>query len=269
MAPKKPTDTSSDAKALDNPESTDDPTKGTPSTSEQPKKAPDTYKKTQVETILQQASEDNHKNIIIPKDTILSDEIVGKILKQFADAFGLSYITATVAVLLLFLKGAANKGTPDSLSAEVRDGDGKIVSCDKYTLMFAYRTNTKNVFLRRLAETIANSISTFAQKNNLEGDLSKQINNKLKAKNETILTPKERAWCSSFNQNNPTMEGDPDLKRVASLLSLDLEEKFRKSNPSKKSSTKPSPKKQGNVKKGGKKSDKNLPQTKASKKKKK
>lgn len=210
--------------------------------------------KRSVSEILSEASTGNHSNVIIPKSTQISEEIVGKIIATFSDAFGLSYITGTIAIYLLFLNGAANKGAPESLTVTVKDSVGINTVCDKFTLIYAYRLHTKNIYLRRLAETLSTQISKFAEHYSFEGDLCKQINNRLKSKNETPLSIKEKSWCSSFNQNNRFMEQDQDLKRVNSLLASDLTIKFESKAPKPKSVTKPkknkpSPKKPGQGKK--------------------
>lgn len=148
---------------------------------------------------------------------------------------------AIQAVFLLFLSGAANRGTPESLGMTVLDLNGNEVKVVKGDIMFFYRTATGNQHLRRLAESVADEISTFAETHNLSGDLANQINRQIIAsasdENPTEkLNRKEKAWCWSFNQDNPKLETDPNLKRLGILLAKDLENKF--SSKKKQASTK-------------------------------
>lgn len=139
---------------------------------------------------------------------------------------------------------------PDSLKVTVFDENKNSIDAPQARgdLLYFYRSLTGNNFLRRLAECIADDISKFAEKNNLSGDLAQQIDRHLRGcepdesgKRPAKLTPKERAWCSSFNQENPTLDSDADLKvRLGNLLAQDL---VRKTSSSKtKQRTKPAEK---------------------------
>ena len=85
--------------------------------------------------------------------------------------------------------------------------------------MFYYQTETGNYHLRRYAEAIRNHISEFAELMNIPGDLATlatQINYRLKAEGLPTLTDKQKSWCSSFNQENPTRPST--FARVSVLL---------------------------------------------------
>ncbi len=52
-------------------------------------------------------------------------------------------------------------------------GNEENMPISKADLMYFYKLRTGNPYLIRLAETLADDISTFAELNGLEGDLSK------------------------------------------------------------------------------------------------
>lgn len=168
----------------------------------------------------------------------LSDEIVTNIVETLSDSFGIKNNVITMsAIFLLFLKGAANAGTPNTIEIEVIDDDGKKVSITKNDLLYAYNRHTNNKFLRRLAETLAPAIGKYAESNQLSGDIAEKINTKILSKKpkegevyEPILSSKERAWCNSFGQNIP------DLAEISSRLPRLLAEDYlsRFSKPKKK-----------------------------------
>lgn len=59
------------------------------------------------------------------------------------------------------------------MAVEVFVEDSVRVTVQKYDLMSIYKAVTGNNFLRRLAETLAPKISSFAEAKNLQGDLAK------------------------------------------------------------------------------------------------
>lgn len=142
-------------------------------------------------------------------------EQVKLILKRMADLFGLTEAAAFVATALLFLKGAANKGAPSTMAVDVFGEDGARVTVQKYDLMSIHKAVTGNNFLRRLAETLAPQISSFAEAKNLQGDLAKSINNTLVARRSggPSLSAKEKAWSNSFCQKCVGLE--TEAPRVA------------------------------------------------------
>jgi hypothetical protein len=166
-------------------------------------------------------------NTLPPKiDTKITDKQVNGIIRSLAEANQIGPLRALHLVYLLFLKGAANKGAPDSLGATIIV-QGDKVEMKKGDLMSAYKTHCKNNHLRRLAEYLATPISNFASANNLPGDLFPQVFSLL-TRDEEPLSIEERAWCSSFNQkNNDCLTLHP---RVASLLSVEYRLKFQKNN---------------------------------------
>jgi hypothetical protein len=131
----------------------------------------------------------------------LTEKEIREIYDRFSVHIGVPLQFAIVAIYILFLKGAANTGTPTSLEIEILDEHGCKITVTKNDLVFIYKKVTNNSFLRRLAESLAVNICMFAEYRNLSGDLANKINTKLISKKEPPLTLKERAWCSSFCQN--------------------------------------------------------------------
>lgn len=141
--------------------------------------------------------------------------------------YGLHPSIGLTGVMLLYLKGAANLNTPDSLSVTVLS-HGTEVRVNKGALLHAFQKVTKTRYVRRLAEHLRDNISKFAEANSIPGDLAQQLNTVLLSKDKMGLTIKQRAWASSFNQGNPSLETDPDLVVVAQLLARDYDFKFKK-----------------------------------------
>lgn len=157
--------------------------------------------------------------------SLLSQDTVTAIITRVANTFQVPLKTAFTAIALLFLKGAANKSAPPSMSVDIRAGD-KAISVSKYDIQSAYSATTGNPFVRRLAETMATPISQFAEANHLQGDLAVSINNAMIAKDEDPLSAKEKAWASSFCQKNPDIQ--TEAPRVARYLALDYQKRFDK-----------------------------------------
>lgn len=187
----------------------------------------------------------------------LTDEIVKKIIAKMAMSKGVPYQAMHNSVLMLMLMGAGSSGSPDSLKITTSyetETNGKAMegtfTTTKGELLNAYNSETKNKYLRRMAEFLANESSSFAEKNNLIGDLANQLNIYRLAEGHPPLTPKQKAWASSFNQNNPKLESDAELLDVAKLLAKDFMTKFRNPNKSnnKKAAKRASPKRQGQPK---------------------
>jgi hypothetical protein len=156
----------------------------------------------------------------------LDSKTVSRIILAISDSYGIPQTVAYIGIILLFLKGAANAKTPDSLSVKVTH-EGTDTEIQKYALFYNYKMICKNNFLRRLAESLKNKISQYAEANSLDGDLASQINKRLLAEGKDPMTLKQKAWCSSFNQNNPIMEKDPNLLVVSQLLAKDFNFKFK------------------------------------------
>lgn len=157
---------------------------------------------------------------------------VNSLITQFGDQMGLDKNTAFIAIALLFLKGAANKGTPNTMSIMVHTSETQ-TEVTKADLVYLYKKIHKNMHIRRLAESMAELISKYAEAQGLAGDLAKKINITLLRKKEPTLTRKEAAWCSSFCQSNPKVEGVSE--RLAGLLSEDYLSRFQP-QPSKRGS---------------------------------
>lgn len=129
------------------------------------------------------------------KKASMSQEQVSKVLDTLSSTFDMPKTLATVAVILLFLLGAAS-GTPVTLSVNVG-----VWEISKRDLLNAYTLVTNNKFLRRMAEAMAVTIGKYAEKNGLKGELAQKITIAYKAETGENLSARELAWCSSFNQN--------------------------------------------------------------------
>lgn len=171
--------------------------------------------------------------IVAPKfrKNTVSEEEIQKIIMNISINLGSEPALVLIGTYLLFLQGAANTGTPPTMGVEV--GDGKYIT--KRNLLDACKSVTGNEFIRRIAETLAIPIGEYAEKNNLEGELSKKINNLVKATNNgQSLSMKEKAFCSSFSQNIPDLETLVS-PRLAQLLAEDYKQRFeniKKKTPS-------------------------------------
>lgn len=170
------------------------------------------------------------------------------IVKHLAACNELTPEEALAAIYRLFLKGAANKGTPNSLSVTITTKDGTDKRIAKQDLIMSYKKFTGNLFLRRMAEFLATNISEYAEKHQLDGDLVVSISSILKEEEEP-LTMMERSWASSFNQNNKKLL--EKSSRLEKLLARDKSIRFpRKSTPKGSSPRKPGPGKRKGGKKG-------------------
>lgn len=158
--------------------------------------------------------------------TEIGKENVYAILNRLCTLYGLNETTAFIAVALLLLKGAANKGAPTTMFVQVTAIDGKLVDVTKQDLMQCYSAVTKNNFLRRLAETLSTEISKFAEVKGLKGDLHLAANNYYVAKGEPPLNAKERAWANSFCQTNEAVE--TEAPRIAKFLAQNYFDRFKK-----------------------------------------
>lgn len=158
--------------------------------------------------------------------SVITNEEVNKIIKRLGDIFGLQPMTAFVAVAMLFLKGAANKGAPSQMRVDVLDHEGTVVTVQKHDVAQVYSAVTGNNFLRRLAEKLSTQISRFAEAHKLQGDLAQSIETALIAQEEEPLTLKEKAWASSFCQKNPLLS--QEAPRVARYLAIDYQKRFSK-----------------------------------------
>ncbi len=96
------------------------------------------------------------ENPNIPKKETISEQTILAIIQSIADAFAIPTGTALEAVFYLFLKGAANKGTPNSLTVKVHN-EGTEVEISKEDLLYFYKIQTKNTYVRRLAESLASA----------------------------------------------------------------------------------------------------------------
>jgi hypothetical protein len=156
------------------------------------------------------------------KQSAMTEEAVTKVLELLCKSLELELVPVLAGVCLLFLKGAASDGSPLSLSVEVMGRD-----ITKKDLIYCYEMVTGNKYLRRMAEAMAVSISQYAEKNGLYGDLGKRILTRHRAATGETLTPKELAWCSSFCQDLPDLATFAS-ERVVKLLAEDYDSRFSK-----------------------------------------
>lgn len=169
------------------------------------------------------------------KKSLIKNEEISQIILHVAQTFQIEPAIALIAIHLLFLKGAASEGTPQSLSVDVA---GRTIS--KRDLIYAYEKTTGNNFIRRLAESMAISIGKYAEANGLRGELAQRIEVNLRVAEEPPLTPKEAAWCSSFSQAIPNLT-DFSGERVTKLLAEDYSRRFgggKRTQPDKKKTEK-------------------------------
>lgn len=138
------------------------------------------------------------------KQDKVSDEELEKIITIIATKFGIQRKYALVAFILLFLKGAASNNKLDDLSVEIK---GTRIS--KKDIKMATQQILNNINLRKIAESLAIQIGKYAEENGLSGDLANRIDKLIEEEHFVIqppLSPKERAWCSSFSRNIPDLD---------------------------------------------------------------
>ena len=121
---------------------------------------------------------------------------------NLSNSLGVPIRGILILIYQLFLKGAANKGAPGSLSSTINSPNGENMTMLKEMLLYKYKMFCKNAHLRRLAELLASDISSFAFSKKLQGDLTPKIAALIRP-GEEPLSLEERAWSSSFNQKNP------------------------------------------------------------------
>lgn len=155
----------------------------------------------------------------------LEDEQIERIIARLAHRMYLTPFTAFCAIALLFLKGAASKTAPDKMFVEVRAIDNKLIKVTKGEIMQVYQEVTENRFIRRLAESLAVQICTFAERNNMKGDLAFNLEIEEVSEGREPLTPKEQAWANSFCQHVKDLEklASPRLRQ---LLNKDYQSRF-------------------------------------------
>jgi len=148
-----------------------------------------------------------------------SSEEIAIYMENMGVSFGLSPSQIFLAVVLLFNKGAANKGTPSTMSVEVF---GREIS--KNDMLYHYKRTFGTTYIRRLAESMSPEIGTFSQIHKIPGDLARRINVRLLQEGEPTLTVTEAAWASSFHQGNDNLSNISD--RMAQMLAQDYSERF-------------------------------------------
>ena len=79
-------------------------------------------------------------------------------------------MTAQLAIILLFVNGAANQSTPNSITVAVKCKTTNTTT-SKNDLKYAYSLVTKNDYLRRLAEALGPVIAEYCFRNGLKGVL--------------------------------------------------------------------------------------------------
>jgi hypothetical protein len=155
------------------------------------------------------------------KKNTLSNEQIEKIIQTISINLDIPQERVLVGMNLLFLQGAASAGAPLTMSIDL--GGGKCI--EKRNIIDACKIVTGNIFIRRIAETMALQIGKFAELNELAGELGFRINNKFKAETGENLTDKEMAFCSSFSQSIPNLDKITS-ERLARLLAEDYQIRF-------------------------------------------
>lgn len=153
----------------------------------------------------------------------ITNEQIAKIVGNLANTYGMEEKHAYIAIILLFLKGAASSSTPPTLSVTIL---GREVT--KRDLVNSYSLVTRNNFVRRLAEAMAEDIGYYAQQQGLHGELAKRIESIVLASGEPPLTSKEKAWCSSFSQAIDDLDKKAGSDRLTKLLHQDYDKRFGK-----------------------------------------
>lgn len=213
----------------------------------------------QLHTEITKSKSKNFKNF---QNNTMEENQIEEIVTRIATRFSISNSLALEGIYLLLLGGCANLSCPQTFKItllkkdeENEDGDLTEIQIKKENLLYEYKQVMKNNHIRRLAEVLATKISEYAETNNLDGDLAKKINISLIRKGESPLTLKERAWCSSFNQNNMEIASkNKDYNRILHVLSIELFEIQQTTNQSSKPKPKtpsPRPKGPGKKNKGG------------------
>ena len=191
---------------------------------------------------------------------VMEESQLEEIITRIATSFSIPNSLALEGIYLLLLGGCANLSCPLNykitlLQKKEENEDLTEIHINKENLLYEYKQVMKNNHIRRLAESLATKISEYAEINNLNGDLAKKINTSLIRKGESPLTPKERAWCSSFNQNNMEIASKTkDYNRILRVLATELFEIQQTTNLNPKPKTKtpsPRPKGPGKTNKGG------------------
>ena len=154
--------------------------------------------------VTESSSELNPKVIV----SVADNDMPKQTFEQIAISKSCTKELARDAVFALLKKGAAASSAPDTLSvsiSHITEKNGKKViteiSLSKGNFKEVYRKFTKNTFLRRFAETFCKEISKFAEINNLHGDLAQQMSIKVLSTSGEPLTPRQKAWASSFNNS--------------------------------------------------------------------
>lgn len=215
--------------------------------------------KTEISDYLKDYNED-----IIPKSESskkVSLAQASSIMERIARIKDISKKTATLAVVELFRKGAANAGAPDSMEVEVRCPiTGVTTSITRYDVVMALQSVTDHKTLRKLAETLAPQMLDanlqLIQQNPLmdrKGDLANRINRKLVLRKEDPLTRKEEVCCATYAQWMPNLNELAESTRLKALLDEDLNaRRKRKNKPSQSGLTGNEPVKPGKPGKRGK-----------------
>lgn len=195
----------------------------------------------ELQDIIEKAKGQKLEDVSLQASTALTEAQCTAVIKALADSFGLQSAIAFIAIALLMLKGACNAQAPNSMSVQLKDHEGKILTVTKEDILHAMYGALKHKFIRRLAEALAIPICTYAQDNKIIGDLAGILNNlAMGEEGGTPLNTKERAWACSFCQSLPDLDklAGP---RIPRLLAIDYTRRFLKKKSKQKSKTITSP----------------------------
>jgi len=108
-----------------------------------------------LDSYIQQADQKLDPELLPNKlDTKITQSQVGQIVFDLSKRLSVPSASVFTLIYFLFLKGAANKGAPDSLKTSIIYNGDK-VDLTKKQLMYSYKFFTNNQHLRRLAEYLA------------------------------------------------------------------------------------------------------------------
>lgn len=192
---------------------------------------------------------EEHDELVVKhckKVDIFTSMEVKAVGQKLGERNNISEAMALKAIVFLLAKGGSNKGSPGSLSVEIRNpDDGKVTTITKSELENTLRVvvNSSNVkpFARALAPDIINFIKGLYKRSGflLKGDLANTIDKRLVSQGKTKLTPEECICCASYTQHMDNLDTLAGSRRLLALL---YEDELARFTPQKKTPVKAKPK---------------------------
>lgn len=156
------------------------------------------------------------------KKNVMTRDQVEKIIESIKVSLEVTPDKVLIGMMLLFLQGAASAGTPLTMSVDL--GNNKFI--EKRNIVNACTLITGHPYIRRIAETLAIEIGSFAYRNKLSGELANRINTRYKAETGNNLSDLEMAYCSSFSQTIPNLSEITKSENLSRLLAEDYQKRF-------------------------------------------